>query len=58
MGLLDKAKSLISGHESKAKAGVDKGADLADDRTGGKYSDKIDMGADKAKDAIDDLGAE
>ena len=58
MGLLDKAKGMLKGHEDQAKKGVDKGADFADDRTGGKYDDKIDMGAEKAKDQIDEMGAE
>jgi hypothetical protein len=58
MGLLDKAKGMISGREDKAKQGIDKAADMADDRTGGKYTERIDQGGDMAKDRIDDLGAE
>ena len=53
MGLLDKAKGLLGGHKAEAKQGVDTAADLADAKTGGQHADKIDMGAEKAKDAID-----
>ena len=55
MGLMDKVKGMLGGHEKQAGDGIDKAADLADDKTGNKYSDKIDMGADKAKDGIDKL---
>ena len=55
MGLLDKAKGLLGGHQAQAKAGVDKAADVADDKTDGKYSDNIDTGADTAKEGIDKL---
>ena len=55
MSILDKVKGLIGKNKDKAKGGVDKGAGVADKKTGGAHSDKIDAGADKAKDAIDDL---
>ena len=55
MGLLDKAKAWVGGNKSQAHTAVDKGADLADDKTGGKYADKIDTGTDKAKEQIDKL---
>jgi hypothetical protein len=55
MSILDKAKGLIGKNRDQAKDGVDKGADLADKKTGGAHSDKIDSAADKAKDVIDDL---
>ncbi|MGD9958014.1 antitoxin [Nocardioides sp.] len=59
MGLLDDAKGKISDlvdkHGDKVADGVDKAAALADDKTGGKYSDKIEAGAQKAKDALDSL---
>ena len=55
MGLLDKAKSLIGKHEDQAKDGIDKVADVVDDKTGGKHTEKIEDAAEKAKDAIDKL---
>lgn len=62
MGLLDEfkdkaddAKKLAAKHSDKIADGIDKGADLIDDKTGGKHSDKIDSAAEKAKDALDKL---
>lgn len=55
MGLLDKIKGMIGGNKDQAKGAVDKGAAIADDKTGGKYGEHIDTGADKAKDGIDKL---
>jgi len=55
MSILDKAKGLIGKNREKTKDGVDKGAAIADKKTGGAHTDKIDAGADKAKDVIDDL---
>ncbi|CAN5593825.1 antitoxin [soil metagenome] len=55
MGLFDKAKDLLSDNKEQVKDGIDKVADIADDQTGSKHSDKIDTAGDKAKDAIDKL---
>ena len=55
MGIVDKAKEMLSGHSDQVKNGVDKAADKADERTGGKYGDQIDMGADKMKDGMDSM---
>jgi hypothetical protein len=55
MSILDKAKGLLGKNKDKAKGGVDKGAVVADKKTGGAHTEKIDAGADKAKDAIDGL---
>jgi hypothetical protein len=55
MGLLDKIKSLVGKNKEPVKGGVDKAADVADDKTGGKYGDKIDAGAEQTKDALDKL---
>ena len=55
MGLLDKAKGLLAGNKDKVKDGIDKAADLADDRTRNKHSETIDDVAGKAKDAIDKI---
>ena len=58
MSILDKAKGMIGKNRDKAKGGVDKAADVIDDKTGGAHTAKIDAGAEKAKDVIDDLPAE
>lgn len=55
MGLLDNIKNALKGNADKVKDGIDKAGDVIDDKTGGKYSDKIDMAEEKAADAIDDL---
>ena len=49
MGFLDKAKDLLGKHEEKVEDALDKVAEVVDDKTGGKYSDKIDKGAEAAK---------
>ena len=56
MGLLDKAKGLIGKNADKVEGAIDKAADVADDRTGGKYAEHIDAGADRAKGVVQDLG--
>ncbi len=52
MGLMDRVKGMLSGHKDQANSAVDKGGDMIDDRTGGKYADKVDTGQEKAKDII------
>jgi hypothetical protein len=54
MGLLDKAKALLGQHEEKVEGGLDKVADMVDDKTGGKYADHIDKGQEAAKGFIGD----
>ena len=54
MGLLDSLKSKMSGNKDKIKGGVEKGADVAADKVP-DHADKIDKGADLAKDALDEL---
>lgn len=56
MGLLDKIKGLAGQHADKAEGAIDKAADVVDEKTGGKYADKIDKGAEAAKDFIGDEG--
>ena len=50
----DKAKDLVESQGDKIADGVDKATDLVDDKTGGKYTDKlekVDDMADKLRDA-------
>jgi hypothetical protein len=56
MGIFDKAKDLIGDHEEAIKDGVDKAADLVADKVGDGHADKVEQGAEKLKDVIDDLG--
>lgn len=55
MSILDRARHLVGKHDDKVKQGIEKTADVADDKTGGRYTEKIDTAADKTKDAIDKL---
>lgn len=55
MGFMDKAKDALNEHGDKVDDGIDKAADIADDKTGGKYTEHIDTGAEKAKDVVDGL---
>ena len=62
MGLFDKLKKgkgqvadLAQEHDEQIDAGIDKVADVIDDKTGHKHTDTIDSAAEKAKDAVDKL---
>ncbi|MFJ3818248.1 antitoxin, partial [Streptomyces sp. NPDC090056] len=67
MGLMDSLKAklapakekvadLAHQHGDKIDQGLDKAAKVVDERTKGKYSDKIHSGTGKAKEAIDRMG--
>ncbi|AJP04165.1 collagen triple helix repeat-containing protein [Streptomyces cyaneogriseus subsp. noncyanogenus] len=66
MGLLDSVKArlgpakgkvsdLAQQHGGRIQHGLDRAAKAVDERTKGKYSDRIRTGADKAKGAVDRL---
>ncbi len=57
-GLLGQGKKTVADNQDKINDAVDKGADLADDKTGGKHSDKIDKAADVVKDTVDKVADE
>jgi hypothetical protein len=50
-----KAGDLAQQHGGKIESGLEKAAHTVDAKTGGKYSDKIGTGVDKAKGALDNL---
>ncbi|UGQ13913.1 antitoxin [Yinghuangia sp. ASG 101] len=52
MGFLDTIKEKLAPHHDKVDKGVDKAADMVEKKTGGKYGDKIDTGAEKAKETL------
>ncbi|MFF8651930.1 antitoxin [Streptomyces griseoluteus] len=54
----DKVTDLARQHGDAVQDGLDKAARLVDERTKGKYTDKIHAGTDKAKEAVDRLGQE
>ncbi|OLZ63269.1 hypothetical protein AV521_39500 [Streptomyces sp. IMTB 2501] len=51
----DKVSDLARQHGDKVQHGIDKAAKAVDERTKGKYSDKIHAGTGKAKEAMDRL---
>ncbi|MBV6726054.1 antitoxin [Nocardioides daeguensis] len=59
MGFLDDAKDkltdAVNSQGDKIGDALDKAADLASDKTGGKFDAKLELGAEKAKDALDSL---
>ena len=59
MGFLDrfkkKATEVVDDQGDTIGAGLDRASDFVDDRTGGKYDDKLDAGVEQAKDALDSL---
>ncbi|MEU5611375.1 antitoxin [Streptomyces sparsogenes] len=48
----DKAVDFTRQHESRIERGLDKAVRTVDTKTKGKYRDKLETGADKAKDAL------
>ena len=56
MGLFDKVKKLADEHADKVEGAIDKVAEVVDEKTGGKHTDKIEKGVDAAKGLIGDEG--
>ena len=48
MGFLDDAKKFIDEHGDQVDQAIEKAGDLVDDKTGGKYADKVDKVQDVA----------
>ena len=55
MGIMDNLGDLAKQHEDRIEQGIEQVGNTIDDKTGGKYTDKIDTGVEKAKDALDGL---
>ncbi len=53
MGIFDKAKDLLNEHNDKVDQGIDKAAELIDQKTGGQHTEQIDQAAEQAKQAMD-----
>ena len=53
MGLVDKVKNLLSKNADKVETAIDKAGDVVDQKTQGKYADKIDKVQEAAKKAVD-----
>ncbi|MGA4846319.1 antitoxin [Streptomyces sp. G5(2025)] len=54
----DKVSNLAQQHGDKIDHGLEKAAKVVDEKTKGKYSDKIQAGTGKAKHAVDRLAAQ
>jgi hypothetical protein len=57
-GLAEKGKDLLAEHGDKLDGAIDKAAEFADQKTGGKHADKIDTAVGKAKEMLDKLGGD
>ncbi|MFJ7415377.1 antitoxin [Streptomyces sp. NPDC098077] len=49
MSALDKIKRMLKGHEEQVGKGIDKGGDMVDGRTKGKYKGHVDTAQDKLR---------
>ena len=54
MGIMDSIKGLFGGNKEKVKDGIDKTADVVDDKAG-SHADDVQKGAEVAKDAVDKI---
>ncbi|MFI6870345.1 antitoxin [Nocardia sp. NPDC050406] len=55
-GLVGKGKDVAAQNAEKIESAVDKAGGFIDQKTGGKYSDKIDKGTEAVKNAIPEEG--
>lgn len=58
MGIFDKAKDALSDHNEQVDQGIDKAADIIDEKTGGQHTEQIEQGAEQAKNLMDDAGGQ
>ncbi|QUG99835.1 antitoxin [Saccharopolyspora erythraea] len=56
MSIMDKLKEFVGKSPDKFRQGIDKAASAADEKTGGKYRDKINRGAEQARKYVDRQG--
>ena len=52
MSMPDKVKGMAAGHEDQVKKGVDKVADVADEKTEGKHTEQINKVKEKASEQL------
>jgi MT0933-like antitoxin protein len=53
MGILDKAKDLLSQNADKVETAINKAGDFVDEKTQGKYTDTIHKVQEEAKKVVD-----
>jgi len=58
MGIFDKAKDLLNQHSDKVDQGIDKAAEVIDQKTGGQHTEQINQGVEQAKRAMDNQGGQ
>ncbi|MGW0018712.1 antitoxin [Rhodococcus sp. NPDC003382] len=51
-GIVDKGKELAADHPDVVNQAIEKAGDLADDKTGGKFSGQVDAAENAAKNAL------
>lgn len=56
MGIFDKAGDLAREHHDKIEQGIEHAGNFADEKTGGKYADKVDQAQDFANERLDQFG--
>ena len=49
---------MFSGKSDEVKSGIDKTADVVEDKVGAEHADKVDAVADQAKDVVDKVAGE
>jgi uncharacterized protein YjbJ (UPF0337 family) len=57
-GLSGKAKTTVGENQEKIDGGIDKAAGFVDDKTKGKYTEKIEKAQDAAHRAVDKIGGD
>lgn len=56
MSLMDKVKNLLGQHGDKVDQAIEKAGDMADRKTGGKYSGQIDTAQEQARRFVERSG--
>jgi hypothetical protein len=54
MGMMDKIKNMLKGHEQQTDKGIDRGGDYVDERTQGKYRGQVDTAQEKMREQLGD----
>ena len=49
---IEKAKDFIKGHPDQVGQAVDKAEDIIDEKTGGRYTEQVDAGADRLREGL------
>ncbi|GLY72424.1 antitoxin [Actinoallomurus iriomotensis] len=58
MSIVDKVKAFLGQHGDQVDKVVDKAGDMIDEKTGGKYADKVDKAQEQAKKTATQWGEE